>query len=117
MTNILGTSIRAYREEKKLLLREVAAAAKIDTALLSKIECGKKRPKEEVLLALSNILEVPNAELFTNSLVDQIYDIVKGKTNAIEALMMAVKLYDEVALEIPGYDLIGEDGWLDDDDK
>jgi HTH-type transcriptional regulator, competence development regulator len=44
--NKFGAIIRKSREEKKLLLREVAAHLEIDQAVLSKIERGKRKAPE-----------------------------------------------------------------------
>ena len=46
-----GNIIRHKREEKGLLLRQVAAALEIDQALLSKIERGQRNAKKQLVLS------------------------------------------------------------------
>ena len=52
----IGEYIRAIREEKQLLLREVASQMNIDTALLSKIERGTRIARKEQVEALAKAL-------------------------------------------------------------
>ena len=52
-----GEYIREIREEKQLLLREVASQMNIDTALLSKIERGTRIARKEQVEALAKALK------------------------------------------------------------
>ena len=45
--NSIGEILRKRREEKGLLLRQVAALLDVDTAILSKIERGERKAKKE----------------------------------------------------------------------
>lgn len=44
---LLGNKIREFRDEQKLLQRQLAAALEIDTPMFSKIERGDRRAKRE----------------------------------------------------------------------
>lgn len=81
-----GELIREKREEKGLLLREVAYHLQMDTALLSKIERGERNAQEKHLPVLADILELNLKEIKTLWLADKIYQIVEEDENALDAL-------------------------------
>ena len=64
------------REQKGLLLREVAAHLEIDTAMISKIERGEKSCKREHIERLADILDGSESELISIWLADKILEIV-----------------------------------------
>jgi len=49
----LGERLRQLREKKGLLLRQVAAAIEVDTAMISKFEKGERKPTREQLSNLA----------------------------------------------------------------
>ncbi|MEI8140363.1 MAG: helix-turn-helix transcriptional regulator [bacterium] len=55
----LGTWLRELRQAKALPLRAVAAAAEMDSTLLSKIELGQRLPTEAQAKALATFFGVP----------------------------------------------------------
>ena len=55
--NSVGEILRKHREEKGLLLRQMAALLDIDTAILSKIERGERKAKKEQIVQLAKILQ------------------------------------------------------------
>ena len=55
--------MRSLREKRALPLRKVAAAADMDSALLSKIELGYRLPTHEQAAALSKFFGLPRIEL------------------------------------------------------
>ena len=62
----IGTVLRQAREVRGLTSVETARGAEISSAYLSKLENDAvKRPSPEVLHRLSEVLEVPYAELMT----------------------------------------------------
>ncbi len=67
-----GEIIREKRESMKLLLRQVAAKLDIDTAILSKIERGERKPNREQILMLAEILELNKNELIIQFLSEKI---------------------------------------------
>lgn len=55
---ILGLKLKNLRQERGLSLKELAEQAQLSISYLSEIEKGKKYPKPDKLLALSNVLGV-----------------------------------------------------------
>ena len=89
MNNRLGNKIRKLRENQKMFLRHLAPMLDMDTAQLSKIERGERNVKKETVLRLAKIFNIKADELITLWLADQIYDVVKGDKNALQAMMVA----------------------------
>ena len=78
--------IREIREEKQLLLREVASQMNIDTALLSKIERGTRIARKEQVEALAKALKQNKSELLQYWLADKIVYMLKEEKNITEIL-------------------------------
>lgn len=89
--NYLGVRLRELREKKGLLLRQVAAQLDIDTALLSKIERGERRPQKEVVQKVSLILGIKPDELITLWLADKVNDVIEDEPMAAHALKLITK--------------------------
>jgi len=87
----LGEKLRELREGKGFLLRQVAAYLEVDTAFVSKIEHGEKRPVREQLLKLAVFLEANEDQLITYWLCDKIIFLVGEDPLAITALKLALK--------------------------
>lgn len=97
-TKNIGEILRQLREEKGLLLRQVAAELEIDTALLSKIERGERNLKREQVLRISEIFNIPENDLILIWLSDKIIDLIKEESNAVEILkttMRKIKVKNE----------------------
>lgn len=86
-----GETIRALRESKGLLLRQVAAALEIDTALISKIERGERTAQREQVSKLATMLEVEEEQLMVIWLSDKIMNIVEEEPAAYKALKKTEK--------------------------
>lgn len=86
---IIGQKLRALREEKVLLLRQVAAELEVDTAYISKMERGEKSIKREYILKLASLYDYPEEDLVTLWIADKVFDLVKDEQNAISALKIA----------------------------
>jgi transcriptional regulator with XRE-family HTH domain len=84
-----GNYIRKLREEKQLLLREVASQMNIDTALLSKIERGTRIARKEQVEALAIALNENKNELLNVWMADKIVDMIKDENNSEEILKIA----------------------------
>jgi HTH-type transcriptional regulator, competence development regulator len=100
-----GETIRQMREEKRLLLREVAASLKVDPSFLSRVEKGTKRPTREQVVELASILKEDEARLLVLYLSDRvIYELKDEGKLAIEAIMAAEKRirYKTVKSKKPG---------------
>ncbi|MFN8863965.1 MAG: helix-turn-helix domain-containing protein [Flavobacteriales bacterium] len=66
-----GPKIRELREDKGLLLREVAAHIQADTAVVSKIERGERNATRPQVLALAEILATDVEELLSLWMADK----------------------------------------------
>lgn len=86
-----GEYIREIREERQLLLREVASQMNIDTALLSKIERGSRIARKEQVEALAKALKQNKSELLQFWMADKIVYMLKDEKNSTEIL----KIVDE----------------------
>jgi len=84
-----GQNIRNLRESRKLLLRQVAAAIKMDQALLSKIERGERIATKKQVIALANFFEIDERDLLTLWLGEKIAYEIKDEDIANEALKVA----------------------------
>ena len=81
-----GNYIRKLREEKQLLLREVASQMNIDTALLSKIERGTRMARKEQVEDLAKALNKSKNELLNFWMADKIVNMIKDESNSTEIL-------------------------------
>jgi len=81
-----GNYIRKLREEKQLLLREVASQMSIDTALLSKIERGTRIARKEQVEDLAKALNKSENELLNFWMADKIVNMLKDESNITEIL-------------------------------
>jgi transcriptional regulator with XRE-family HTH domain len=88
---IIGKKLRELREQKGLLLRQVAAELEVDTAYISKMEQSKKNIKREFITKLASIYQTDEKELIALWLANQMVDIIKDEEQAINALAIAEK--------------------------
>ncbi|MCT4643630.1 MAG: helix-turn-helix domain-containing protein [Carboxylicivirga sp.] len=86
--NILGKKLRKLREDRGLLLRQIAADLEVDTALMSKLERGERRAQREHITQLASILKIQENELVVLWLADKIKDVVRNEPLALEALKL-----------------------------
>ena len=93
---IIGQKLRKLREEKGLLLRQVAAELEVDTAYISKMERGEKNIKREYIIKLATMYNATSDELITLWLADKVFDIIKEEDNAINALKIAEKTFNNI---------------------
>ncbi len=91
MATQFGDKIRSLRTKQKMLLRHLASALDIDTALLSKIEKGSRAIKKEQIPTIANILNTDKEELITLFLTDQVMHVLKDEKHADEALKAVSK--------------------------
>jgi transcriptional regulator with XRE-family HTH domain len=84
-----GDHIKKLRERRRLLQREISSQLNIDTPMLSKIERGERRAKKEYIPVLAELLNTNKKELLTLWLADQVYEVVKDESVALEALKLA----------------------------
>lgn len=91
MSNQFGSKIRQLREHHNLLLRQVAPLLEIDSPQLSKIERGERQAKKDLIPLFSKILKVPQEELFTLWLADQVFEMVQDEPTSVESLKLTLK--------------------------
>lgn len=92
--NSLGSLLREKRETKGLLLRQVAAALELDTALLSKFERDERKPNKEQVLAFAKFYNVNADELLLAWLSDKIANEIQNEDLAKQALKAADRKID-----------------------
>jgi len=90
----LGEILRQLRDNKQLLLREVAAELKMDTALLSKFERNDRKPNKAQIMAFARFYEVSPNELLVAWLSDKIALDIQNEDFAKQALKEAEKKVD-----------------------
>jgi len=83
---VLSELLKSKREKKGLLLREVASMIDVDTALISKIEKGDRKPTKEQLLKYANALEIDLQKLLILWHSEKIFQIVKDVDGALSIL-------------------------------
>jgi len=72
----IGQIIRASRKDQGLLLRQFAAKLDMDTAILSKIERGERKPTREQILKIAEICHLDKEDILIQYLSEKIaYDI------------------------------------------
>lgn len=86
-----GEIIREKRQAKGLLLRELAAKLKVDSAILSKIERGERKAKKEQIIQIAEILEINKRELIVAWLSDKIIHQISDEEFGNEALKLTVQ--------------------------
>ncbi len=92
--NSLGTILREHREAGGLLLRQVAAALEMDTALLSKFERDERHPNKEQVLAFAKFYHVNTDEFLLAWFSDKIANEMQNEDLAKQALKAADKKID-----------------------
>ncbi|MCL6218588.1 helix-turn-helix domain-containing protein [Zunongwangia pacifica] len=91
----LSQLLKHKRETKGLLLREVASIVTVDTALISKLEKGDRKPTREQLKKLAIALEIEHVHLLKLWLSEKVYEGVKGEDVAVDAVELALKRLKE----------------------
>ena len=89
--NKFGDTIRKRREEKYLLLRQVAPELEMDTAMLSKVERGERNLKREHVIKIAKILDLNEKDLLKLWLADKVYEVVKDEEEGLNAMKVAEK--------------------------
>lgn len=85
----IGQQLRNKRKKLGLLLRHVSANADIDPAILSKIERNERKPNKEIIVKLSNILNLDKEKLLIEFYSDKIVNEIANEDCAQKALKIA----------------------------
>lgn len=86
-----GETVRGLRENKGLLLRQVAAILEVDTAFLSKMERNEKKASRQQVVKLAKALETSEKDLMTLWLSDKIIETLNEESEAHNALKLTEK--------------------------
>ena len=86
-----GEIIRARREKKGILLRELAADLKIDSAILSKVERGERYASKDQIKRIAEILGLDKKELMLFWLSEKIANNIQNEEDALPAIKLAEK--------------------------
>ncbi len=87
----IGEIIRDFREQKSLLLRQVAAEIEIDQALLSKIERNERMPTKDQVKRFAKFFKKNENELLVSFFSDKLVYEVKDEEVALKAMQVAEK--------------------------
>ena len=85
--------LRSQRESKGLLIRQVAAKLDIDTAILSKIERGERKPTREQISKLADILELNKDTLIIQFMSEKIANEIADEELGLQILKESEKKY------------------------
>ena len=85
----IGAILRKLREDKALLLRQVAAATELDSTMLSKIECDDRLPTKQQLEKLTKFYKADLNEMTASWLADKIVKDLMHEKMALRAMKMA----------------------------
>jgi transcriptional regulator with XRE-family HTH domain len=91
-----GDIIKTERENKGLLLRQVASSLDIDQAIISKYERGERRPTKEQVEKFAEFYNLDKDKLVTSWLSDKIANEILYENNISEVLKVVeekVKYY------------------------
>jgi transcriptional regulator with XRE-family HTH domain len=86
-----GETVRDLRENKGLLLRQVAAFLEVETAFLIKMERNDKKPSRQQVQKLAKALEATEKELMTLWLSDKLMETLNDESEAYKALKLTEK--------------------------
>lgn len=92
----IGEIIRGYREEKGMLLRQLAALLEIDSAILSKIERGERKATKEQIIKIAVILGIKQNDMLIQYLSEKIAYEIADEETAKQVLKVAEKKVDYI---------------------
>ena len=84
----LGDMLRSMRKERTLPLRVVAAAAEMDSTLLSKIELGQRLPTEIQTKAFAKFFKVSFEDLEAKRLAERFWMEHRDNSAAVKAALL-----------------------------
>lgn len=87
----LSETLKKSRENKGLLMRELASLIEVDTSLISKFEKGERKPTKEQIMRLSKSLEIDEKSTLTLWLSEKIFSEIQGEEFALDAIKIITK--------------------------
>lgn len=87
----IGEIVKELREEKGLLLRQVASKIEMDTTLLSRIERAERMPTKEQVIRLARFFSADENQFLIAYFSDKLVYEVHGEEVALKALQVAEK--------------------------
>ena len=87
----IGEIIRAEREKKGMLLRQLASHLDIDASILSKVERGERKATKQQIVKLAEILCLNKNDLLVHFFSEKIADELVNEETAKQALKAAEK--------------------------
>lgn len=87
----VGTLFRNKREEKGLLVRQVAAVTELDQAVISRIENGDRLPTKEQLMKLAGLYGLDQKQMLSQWLAEKLVRDYGDEPGAPEAFREARK--------------------------
>jgi len=91
----LSELLKYHREKKELLMRELAYKVDVDTAVISKIEKGDRKPTKEQLHKYAIALDIDYTQLHLLWLSEKVYQEIKEEETALEVLKVVAKRIKE----------------------
>ena len=85
----IGDKLRTLREERKLTLRHIATAVKVDVAILSKMERGERKLTKEIVQKLAKLYKYNVEELLVLYLSEKVMYEIGDESLALKALQVA----------------------------
>ncbi len=89
--NFFGQYLRNLRENRGILLRQLAAQIETDTALISKIENGERKATRDQVKRIASFFELEEKELLTLWLADKVYKTIDTDKDVAEKAIDYVK--------------------------
>ena len=78
--------LKLARNTKGILVKELAAKADIDQALVSKFESGQRLPTRIQAIKLAQVLDIPEQELLTAWMKEQIKKVIGNDRNLVPGI-------------------------------
>ena len=87
----LGDFLKKHRINKSLLQRELASMVDVDPAYICKMENNEKIPKRDLLILLSNRLDIKKDQIIALWLKEKILAQLEGERYYIEAIELLLE--------------------------
>lgn len=84
-----GETLRKYRQDRGMPLRQLAALLEIDQSTLSKIERNERKANVEIINKISKIFSVNKRELYINFFSDKLAYELLQEESSIDILKVA----------------------------